>query len=1129
MDLKGILSRRTFWTWMTWIILVMSVTFTLWEWYSVQVEHHTKIHTKFLSRTQRIKTAVDDYLTAYEQILRSSASLFAVIPDVTPKDWREYVKNLQMDTFYPGTHFLGFSQRVMPLVEGLSTPISITTVPQEKVTVTLIEPSNASNSLLLGKDWFSEPHYRLALERARDTGTATLAHQPTNTPTNFMMFLPVYHSSDTPETVAERRATLFGFVFSGLCIDSLLKKALKRQNFNIGLEIYEGSQVDSETLMYRNYTLSSHFKPQFVNTFTDEIGGLTWTWHSVTLPEFDIENQNNTAQFVLISGLCVVLLLVIMRSLTVISQQTRELVKSNSLLQQEIGKREQAAKTVHEQEYFLRLVLDNIPHAIFWKDRCCKYLGCNQYVIKLVGLNTIEEIIGKTDFDFFGRDQAQYFIDSDRQVMETNAPIYHFIQPARLNGKHYWFETNKIPLHNGQGDVIGVLCTSEDVTERKQAEELLKKYNLTLEYEVANRTEELAEKNALLQQEIAERQLTAVQLQEKLKLVARFKVLANTTSDFVGYTDLEGKVLYVNPAGLAMVGRTDEEVATTTFVDYVPAEIGQKILEEYMPIVMEKGIWSGEVDLQHVDGRKIPVSQVIVLLADENDKPIGIGTIIRDMTEHKRIEKELHNAKEIAEAANRAKSIFLANMSHELRTPLNGILGYTQILARDFSLTPKQREGVDIIQRSGEYLLTLINDVLDLSKIEAGRVELEPKDFHLSEFLDGIVELFQMRAKQKALSFVYEQVSEHAHSLPTWVHADEKRLRQILINLLANAIKFTEQGSVTFKVGYECDFHSHELQLPSVNPSCRKLRFQVEDSGVGIATAEIEKIFLPFYQADSKNRSEGTGLGLPITKKLVEMMGGEIHVNSTLDHGSQFWIVVDLQGIAVTENLSPAKKSLITGYQRLKENVPLKILVIDNRWENRTIIVNLLSSLGFDVLEATNGMEGIEKACTLRPDLILLELIIPVFDGFEIVRQLRSKPDFEQLPIIAVSASVFDYHRHKSLEAGCNDFLAKPIHVESLLELLRKYLKLEWIFAETPSIEAESPMTSDDDVLTVEQATTLYDLAMQGDIQGIVEEIDKLEHVLGHPTLTLVNIRQLAKEFQEEQICELLQKYLDYA
>jgi signal transduction histidine kinase len=228
----------------------------------------------------------------------------------------------------------------------------------------------------------------------------------------------------------------------------------------------------------------------------------------------------------------------------------------------------------------------------------------------------------------------------------------------------------------------------------------------------------------------------------------------------------------------------------------------------------------------------------------------------QELVYRQQIEKQLEIEKEKAEVANRAKSAFLANMSHELRTPLNGILGYAQILSRDKTLTQKQLEGVLIIQRSGDYLLTLINDILDLSKIEAGKVELHLMDFNFSEFVRGIVELFQMRAQQKGIDFICEPLSQ----LPASVHGDEKRLRQILINLIGNALKFTEKGSVILRI-----------DTPSPNRVC----FQVKDSGIGVAPEDIEKIFQPFQQVgDNQYRSEGTGLGLPITKKLAEMMGG---------------------------------------------------------------------------------------------------------------------------------------------------------------------------------------------------------------------------------------------------------------
>ncbi|MCL1465628.1 ATP-binding protein [Argonema galeatum] len=396
-------------------------------------------------------------------------------------------------------------------------------------------------------------------------------------------------------------------------------------------------------------------------------------------------------------------------------------------------------------------------------------------------------------------------------------------------------------------------------------------------------------------------------------------------------------------------------------------------------------------------------------------------------------------AKKAADAANEAKSEFLANMSHELRTPLNGILGYAQILQRDRNMTAKQQDGLDIIYECGSHLLTLINDILDLSKIEARRMELDNSDFHFPSFLQCVEEICRVRAEQKGIDFNYLP----APNLPEAIHADEIRLRQVLINLLGNAIKFTQKGGVTFKVEVRSlgvrQFQTQESeQIQNFCSVC----FQVEDTGVGISSEEVDKIFLPFEQVgDRRHRAEGTGLGLAISNKIVNLMGGQIRVQSQAGVGSTFSFEVDLSlpdgwiQDAITTN---GKK--ILGYEGARRT----ILVADDKWENRSVLVNLLEPLGFKVVEAENGQEGLAKAIELNPNLIITDILMPVMNGYELLQQLRQRETLKATRVVVSSASVSQIDRQKSLTAGADDFLPKPVQADELFRLLEKHLAIAW-------------------------------------------------------------------------------------
>ncbi|MEG4212398.1 PAS domain S-box protein [Microcoleus sp. S13_B4] len=744
------------------------------------------------------------------------------------------------------------------------------------------------------------------------------------------------------------------------------------------------------------------------------------------------------------------------------------------------------------------------------------------------------------------------------------------------------------------GNSIGLIGVITDITKRKESEVILRQ-KLKREQLVVAMLERI--RSSLNLEEILTKSVEEVRqfLQVDRTIIYQFK------PDWSGFIAVEsvaensrpivGMEIYDPCFGEAYVTlyrdgriRATEDVYNAGLADCHLALLTRLDVRANLvvPILQGENLW-GLLIAHHCTGPRLwqqfegeCLKQLGVQLAIGIQQSMLFEQAQTEIADRKLAETALQLAKEAAESANRAKSDFLANMSHELRTPLNGILGYIQLLKVDKNFTADQQESLNNIHQCGNHLLMLINDVLDLSKIEASKMDLSVTNVHFSSFVKSIIDLFQMRSAQKGIAFNYEQVS----ALPDGILADEKRLRQVLINLLSNAVKFTNSGSVTFKVGYAENFpdnypptncenssltaeiasqtinltanlDAQQMSLPPLGTTearevittentsdhalTPKIRFQIEDTGIGIGQNKLEEIFLPFHQVgDHNNFVEGTGLGLSISQKLVKMMGSQIRVQSTPGKGSIFWVDLDLPAVAPSSELASRqeKRQLVgfTGPQR-------KVLIVDDHEVNRAMLHRLLFHLGFEIVEATDGEDCLHKAQEFLPDIILMDLLMPVMNGWEATRRLRELPEVKDTVILALSANVYETTKQESILAGCDNFLTKPIQTNELLELLRLHLRLEWVYEERSqtkkrtdqTAKASSEIAAADSTMVSpasESVLALLRLAAMGDIEAILEETAKLED--SDPTLVpfVHHLRQLAKGFQLKQIRDFLKQHL---
>ncbi|MGC1394748.1 MAG: response regulator, partial [Coleofasciculaceae cyanobacterium] len=594
--------------------------------------------------------------------------------------------------------------------------------------------------------------------------------------------------------------------------------------------------------------------------------------------------------------------------------------------------------------------------------------------------------------------------------------------------------------------------------------------------------------------DITERKLVEEKLrdsQQKLSFLVQSAPLA------VIERNLNGEVVTWNQAAENIFGYTATEAVSKIGVELlVPQDIQVRINAIIDSVLTEKTCRNNINENSTKSGNIIICEWYDTPLLNEYGCVIGIVSIAMDITKRIQAETALKEAKQAAEMASRAKSDFLSSMSHELRTPLNAILGFSQLLNRDDSLNIQQRENLGIINRSGEHLLALINDILSMSKIEAGQITLKENSFDLYWLLDSIQEMLKLKAQAKGLELSFERHID----IPQYVKTDESKLRQVLINLLGNAIKFTQKGRVLLRVlsvSNASSSLSNNGSDKDLNNQKMTIKFEVEDTGQGIAAEELSSLFTPFVQTQTGRQSmEGTGLGLPISRQFVNLMGGDIVVTSTFNQGSIFTFDIKVTRCSSTPIVTtkPQMKQVIG----LEENQPIyRILVVEDSTVNRLLLVKLLRPLGFEIKEAANGEEAIALWQTWQPHLIWMDIQMPIIDGYQATKAIKEMAVGHcHTVIIALTASAFEEQREAILKAGCDDFVRKPFRTDILLEKMALHLGVRYIYEQPKLPELPPPLKKLQpeslNVMPREWVANIHQLAeacQDEDILALIEQI----------------------------------------
>lgn len=861
-----------------WFVLAISLAASLGGWFIARKHADLAARKRFDETANRIAMAVNERMALYEDVLHGAAGLYAASVSVERHEWRAYAQSISIDQRFPGMDGLGFAAYVprQELDQFLQTTRADRTpdfqvkepgTGNDFILIKYLEPETRHRGML-GRDVGASPEKRAAAELARDqdqaviTASFALMEDGSAPQPGFAMVLPVYHNNKPAKTLEERRANIEGWVYERFVTAHLMSNILQKEAASLLFKVVDCTDSAHEAVLFELdpqwQTQHPGLKPRFSSEVCLAPGGRQWRLLFATKPAFEKTLPRGSTVMVAVGGSLLSLLLFgIAWSLSTTRERALRMATEMTTALRSSNER------LEHERYLLQTLMDNLPDHIYFKDSQSRFLRNNRAHLKIFGLHDAAEAVGKTDFDFFASEHAQQAFHDEQEVIRTGQPFTKEEKETWPDGNVTWALTTKMPLRDPTGDISGTFGISRDITDRKRAEEALRQ------------------------------------------------------------------------------------------------------------------------------------------------------------------------AKEFAEEASRAKSQFLASMSHELRTPLNSIIGFSNILLKNRSgtLTASELNFLDRIQANGKHLLGLINEILDLSKIEARKVELQLAPVDLGQLVRDTLAQEEGLVRDKPVQLLAELPDQIAP-----LSTDAEKLKQVLINLIGNALKFTERGSVTVRV----------LTNPADH---RPLRMEVCDTGIGIPAEKLGVIFEAFQQAEAGTARKygGTGLGLTISQALCQMMGFRIEVSSEVGRGSTFAVV--LQAVPPSAPEAPLLERATPVPVKATPPAPSPpmpaalagklVLVIDDELDSRTLLSHMIQEAGCRAIAADSGELGLHMARELHPHLITVDLMMPQMDGWQVLRAIKADPQLRGIPVAIVSVVAGENRGHIF---GAVDVLQKPVGREELLAVLRRNL-----------------------------------------------------------------------------------------